>query len=404
LLKWWTESQQISISQQKCRLMKIDRIDAYLVRLPLKKECRLADRPLHHIDSVFVRITGGGLSGWGEVMPGNEPVLTAAWSNGVFICLRDCLIPRLGKRPDIDSGTHLATMLDAIHGNRHAKATLDMAWWDLNAKKRQEPLHESLGGIRRQIALGLTFDRMESQDEFFQELRRAEQDGFCRVSLKIRPGWDINMLSAVRGTFSRLMLQCDLEGALHLNTHSSTLYRFDDFFPTLLEQPLSAKEFVGHAMLQDGLRVPICLDEAVTSLHEAEISFDLRSASVICLKPGRVGGLTEAKTIHDACRSSEVICYSGLDFLSSIGYRHVAAIAALPSCVLPADYLRADEIFEEDPGVPLPTGMAKAGDLDYEIRGFNEVRVAELWSEPGIGFEPNLDVIERHAIDRFTWE
>jgi len=386
--------------------MRIDKIDAYIVRLPLKKELRLADMPHQYVDSVFVRLASGEHAGWGEVMPGNEPVLTAAWSNSVFLCLKDSLIPRVGKAGTIDSTQELENTVQQIRGNRHAKGIIDMAWWDLSARIQKKPLHALLGGTRRQIALGLVFDRMDSQDEFFAELHRAEDDGFRRITLKIRPGWDINMLSAVRAEFPQMMLQCDVEGALSLNNHSDTIYRFDDFFPTVLEQPLSSKEYVGHAMLQDSLRTPICLDESVTSYHEAEIVVDLRSASVICLNAGRNGGLTTAKAVHDLCLAGEIICYSGMTLLSSVGYRHVAALASLPNCQLPVDYVRAEEVFEADPGQPLPTKVVNIteNDLDYEIRGYSDARVAELWDEPGIGFDPNMDVIEKYAIEHIEWK
>ena len=385
--------------------MRIDKIDAYVVRLPFKKEMRMADIPLHYIDSVFVRLTSGDLVGWGEVMPGNEPVLTAAWSNSVFLCLKDSLIPRLVRNCDIHSSTQLEEIVSQIRGNRHAKGVLDMAWWDLHARKQQKPLHQLLGGTRRQLPLGLTFDRMESRAEFFAELQRAEDDGFRRVTLKIRPGWDINMLSVVRAEFPRLMIQCDVEGALSMSKHSDTIYRFDDFFPIMLEQPLSAREYVGHAMLQDALRVPICLDESVTSYHDAEIAIDLRSASVICLNGGRIGGLTSAKSVHDLCVAGEILCYSGCAYLSSVGYRHVASLGALPNCRFPTDYMRMDEVLEADPGIPLPTSMVDLNetDIDCEIKGYTNTRVADLWDEPGIGFDPDMNVIEKFAINHFAW-
>ncbi|MDR1384501.1 MAG: hypothetical protein LBJ67_11765 [Planctomycetaceae bacterium] len=386
--------------------MRLDKIDAYVVRLPFKKELRLADMPHKYIDSVFVRLTSGEHSGWGEVMPGNEPVLTAAWSNSVFLCLKDSLIPRVGKARSIDSGQALEEAVQQIRGNRHAKGILDMAWWDLHARIQQKPLHSVLGGTRKQIALGLVFDRMDSQEEFFAELHRAENDGFRRITLKIRPGWDVNMLSAVRAEFPQMMIQCDVEGALSLSKNSDTIYRFDDFFPVVLEQPLSSKEYVGHAMLQDALRTPIGLDESVTSYHEAEIAVDLRSASVICLNAGRNGGLTTAKAIHDLCLADEIICYSGMTLLSSVGYRHVAVLASLPNCQLPVDYIRAEEVFEADPGKPLPTRVVDLfeNDLGYEIRGYSDVRVAELWSEPGIGFDPDMSIIEKYAVEHVEWK
>jgi len=390
--------------------MRVDRIDAFLVRIPLKQAFRWADQPIEHIDSIFVRMESNGQTGWGEVMPGNEPTMTAAWSQGVFLVLKECMIPRLGKKPNLSTGDDLAKNLDVIQENRHAKGVLDMALWDLKAKNEKKPLHQLIGGTKQMIELGLTFDRMENIDDLLEAIKRAIQDGYRRVTLKIRPGWDLRMLSVVRGEFPTLMLQCDIEGALDLNKHREILYRFDDFFPTLLEQPISVYEYVGHAMLQDSLKTAICLDESVNSLHQTEIALDLRSASTICLKVGRVGGITEAKAIHDACKACDVTCYSGCDVLTSVGYRHVAAVAALENCTLPTDTLRWDEIFENDPGVPLETELvpfvknSDPNEMQIQKTPEKKFRVAKLWDEPGIGFEPNRDIIDKYTVEHYSWE
>jgi L-alanine-DL-glutamate epimerase-like enolase superfamily enzyme len=180
-------------------------------------------------------------------------------------------------------------------------------------------------------------------------------------------------------------------------------------------------------MLQDSLRTTIGLDESVTTLHQAEIAVDLRSAGAFCVKPGRVGGLGEAKAIHDAALASDIDCYAGSDILTSVGYRFVAALASLPGFRLPADYLRLDEYLTDDPGVPLRPVLKKEppkkqpgkvhesvehhlddqGNMVAEkvipytgpnILEDNQRLVLELWNEPGIGFEPNLELIERFAI------
>jgi len=408
--------------------MKLDRVDIYLVRFPLKKPYTMADTSIDHFDTVFVRMQSGGLSGWGEVFPGNEPMLTAAWSASVFTCLKDCLLPRLGKDFHIDSATNLAERLQTIKGNRHAKAALDFAWWDLDAKIKKQPLHTLLGGkTGKDIEIGLSFDRFESPDAFLNEIQRAVDDGFRRLTLKIRPGWDLQVLGAVRSEYPTHMIQCDVEGSLNLDAHSDILYRFDDFMPALLEQPLSASEYVGHAMLQDSMRTTIALDESVTTLHQAEIALDLRSAGAFCIKPARVGGLTESKAIHDAAKAGEVDCYAGCDILTSIGYRFVVALASLPGFPLPTDYLRIDEYLVDDPGVPLRPIFKSAPSKELPRRERESVErhldnhgnevvekvipytgsnilddhrrlVLELWNEPGIGFEPNLELIERFVL------
>lgn len=419
--------------------MQIDGIDVYLTRFPLAKPYVMAGHPLAYFDTVLVRMQSDGVSGWGEVFPGNEPTLTAAWSSAVFACLKECLLPRLAGTKSIDSSERLAELLDDIKGNRHAKAALDLAWWDLFSKLKKQPLHQAIGGqANKEIEVGLAFDRSESPDAFLEEIGRAVSDGFKRITLKIRPGWDLQVVGVVRSEYPTQMIQCDVEGTLRLEMHGETIYRFDDYMISLLEQPLSASEYVGHAMLQDSLRTTIGLDESITTRNQAEIALDLRSAGTFCLKPGKVGGLTEAKAIQQIAMSGEIDCYIGADILTSIGYRFVAALASLPGVGLPTDYVRFDEHLIDDPGVRLkpvlkpakldsiktnsadrhpPTkgnkpsievhpdengNMVVDEGVPYDgpnvLDGENRL-VLELWTEPGIGFEPDFELIERNAIE-----
>ena len=378
--------------------MHISKIEIYLVRIPFQRPFRFSDTLFGEMDTILVRMDDTeGRSGWGEVFPGNLPVMTAAWSTGVFYALKDCILPFLGENISVDSGAHLADQIQRIRGNRHAKGALDLAFWDLFSKRLGKPLHEAIGGVRKEIELGMVFDRYEDVNPFMDDLKKAVSDGYRRISLKIRPGWDLEILRIVRSELPTIMLQCDVEGALFMEQHSEILYRFDDFFPSLLEQPLSASEYVGHAMLQDGMRTNIGLDESITSLHQAQIAFDLHSANTFCLKSGKVGGLTEALKIHEACTATDTTCYSGCDCATSIGYRFAAALASLQNFTLPADYLRLDEILTFDPGTPLLSELQE--DEDKRAR-----RVCKLWTEPGIGFEPNRELIEKHAILRHEFK
>jgi O-succinylbenzoate synthase len=407
--------------------MKIDQINIYLVRFPLAKPYTMADRRLDYFDTVLLRLRSEGLEGWGEVFPGNEPTLTAAWSSEVYECARECLVPRFLQSPNIESGEQISSLFQDIKGNRHAKALFDLAWWDMYSRSKNEPLHKTLGGSsEKDIELGLSFDRFESPDEFLEDIKRAVSDGFKRITLKIRPGWDLQVLGAVRNDHPTQMIQCDVEGSLSLERHSDTIYRFDDFMPALLEQPLSSSEFVGHAMLQDSIRTQICLDESITMPHQAEIALDLRSAGTFCLKPGKVGGLTDARAIHNMAQSSEVDCYVGADMMTSIGYRFVAALSSLPSVTRPTDYVRFEEHLTHDPGIPLKPilkpepikpqehdhnrfevhpneqgNMVAERVVPYEgpnILAGEKRLIIELWNESGIGFEPNLEMIEQFAL------
>lgn len=396
------------------RFMNIEAVNVYYVRIPLKKQHRMADVPIDYVDSVFLELRSEGVSGWGEVFPGNEPVLTAAWTRGVYVVLTESLLPRLMRAPQVASGEKLAEFLEPVKGNRHAKGVLDLAWWDLFGKQQEKPLHHVLGGTRRAVEVGLVFDRYENRDRFLDDLHAAVSEGFRRITLKIRPGWDIAMLAAVRNSFPTLMIQCDVEGALSMDQHADTIYRFDDFMPSLLEQPLAASEYVGHAMLQDSLRTTIGLDESVTNLLQAQIALDLRSGGTFCLKAGKMGGLTEVKRIHDAVIAAEGDCYSGFDIHSSIGYRFALAIASLSGCELPADYVRFSDYLSADPGVPLlpelqeeSVGDAAVGEFSGGHSGVpTEIRerrqMIRLWDEPGIGFEPDRKLLEKLAISTFS--
>ncbi|MCL2743156.1 MAG: hypothetical protein FWE67_04825 [Planctomycetaceae bacterium] len=372
--------------------MQIDQIDAYLVRFPLKKPYTMADNPLTHIDTVMLRMQKDGVSGWAEVFPGNEPTLTAAWSAAAFDCLEHSILPRLSLQQGIDSGEHLAETLKAIRGNRNSKAIVDMAWWDLSSRLKNEPLYKTLGGAKKDIEIGVSFDRYEKPEEFLADIKQAITEGFKRITLKIRPGWDLQVLGAVRSEFPLADIQCDVEGALRLDAHTDTLYRFDDFMPSLLEQPLSDSEFVGHAMLQESMRTPIALDESITSTHHADIALDLHSCAAFCLKPGNAGGLTEAKAIYELAKRGECDCYIGTEIITSVGYRFVAALASLAG-TLPTDYVRIEDYLENDPGVPLKPILKPTPENENESR-----LVLELWNESGIGFEPDEELIKRNAL------
>ncbi|MGL6193502.1 MAG: enolase C-terminal domain-like protein [Thermoguttaceae bacterium] len=378
--------------------MKISKIDAYLVRIPLKKHHHIASEAHGSLETVIVRMCDAdGNSGWGEVFPGNLPTLTSAWSGGTFHTLVNCVIPCFEDELIVNSGAQLQEKMAKIQGNRHAKGSLDLAFWDLTAKRLGKPVYEAIGGKKKDVEVGLTFDRYDAVEPFLEDIQRAVSEGYKRITLKIRPGWDLQIVGFVRSDFPMIKLQCDLECALNLEKHSEIIRRFDDFFPSLLEQPLSSSEFVGHAMLQDSMRTSICLDESITTLDQTQIALDLRSCSTICIKPGRVAGFTDAKLIHDSCITSDVDCYSGSDGMSSIGYRFTAALSALPQFKLPADYFRFDEIFADDPGEQLKPV------LKPDENG-KERMVLELWDSPGIGFEPDVELVEKLAINKFSKE
>jgi len=368
--------------------MRIDSIEVFHVALPLRPRQQTQAGQFDTLQTVLVRMESGSSVGWGEASPGNAPLAAAEWAAGAFACVKDWLAPAVVGL-SVTSGKDLQERLAAFRGNQYAKAALDTAWWDLKARSEGRPLHQVLGGTRTAVEVGISLDRMESIDEFLAAIGRAFEAGFARVELKIRPGWDVHMINAVRHDFPTQTFHGDFEAALNLN-HMEMLCRLDDFHLAMIEQPLSADDLVGHAMVQEAVRTPISLDESITTLERADIALELHSAKYINIRPGRVGGLTPALAIHDACHEKCTPCFVGAVPQSALGARIGLALAAKPNCSYPADYLASDELFQQDLAPPpLPVRDPSDGTL----------RVP-LWSEPGLGVEPDPAVLEKLTLAR----
>jgi O-succinylbenzoate synthase len=331
--------------------MHIDSVSVFHVALPRKKPQVIAGRTYEKLETVLVKLTSDGAVGWGEAAPGNGPTGSGEWAAGAFAVLRDWLGPTVAKT-EIDSGKTLAERLAPFRGNQYAKAALDIAWWDLSARRQDRPLHELLGAKRPVVEVGPCLDQMESAEAFVSAIAAAFAAGFRRVKLKIRPGWALEMLRGVRQEFPGETFHIDCEGALSLN-YMEMLYRFNDFGLEMVEQPLAAEDLVAHAMLQESLRTPICLDESIASPLHAEMAMDLKSCRYVNLKAGRVGGLTAALTILEACQAAEVDCWGGASAQSAIGARADLALAACASSPYPADFFPSESELANDLAEPL---------------------------------------------------
>ncbi len=287
--------------------MRIDSIEIFHLALPLRQPMRTPLGPRDKLETVLVAMHGGGAAGWGEASPGNAPWAGPEWAAGVFSLLRDWLAPAVAGET-ISTGEDLAKRLDSFRGNQFAKAALDTAWWDLHARLKSRPLHQLLGGLNikprpavapsdataghgfvsRAVEVGPTFDQMDSIDDLFAAISRAVEAGFARVKLKFRPGWDVRMVDFVRKEFPLLTLQIDCEGGLNLG-QTDMLFRLEDFSLAMIEQPLPADDLVGHAMVQQSLRTPLCLDESIATIAQAEMAKVFRDATE--------GKITEAEGV-----------------------------------------------------------------------------------------------------------
>ncbi|MBX7167354.1 MAG: o-succinylbenzoate synthase [Pirellulales bacterium] len=365
--------------------MRIDALDLYHVAVPLVRPWRTAYGEDAVVESVLVRMTSGGAVGWGESCPLAAPCYSPEWAGGVFACARDWLAPAVVGQW-IESGDELQQRLAHFKGNPFAKAALDTAWWVLAAERAGRPLYQYLGATRERAAVGADFGVLDSIDELLAAVGRAVAAGFPRIKLKFRPGWDLTMLRAVRQEFPTQTIHIDCNAAYTIE-HSDLFCRLDDFHLAMIEQPLAADDLVDHARLQSILRTPICLDESITSLARAETALDLGSCRYVNIKPGRVGGVTVARQIHDLCREREVPCWIGGMLETAVGVRICAALAMLDGCTYPADIFASSTYYADDLGRP-------AVELTRLADGTPAI---EPLAAPGIGTAPDLGRLAQYV-------
>ncbi|MCA9122870.1 MAG: o-succinylbenzoate synthase [Planctomycetales bacterium] len=330
--------------------MIIDRIELFHVAMPLLYPWRTAYGEDAAIHSVLCRMTSGSVDAWGESSPLAAPCYSPEWGGGVFATARDWLAPALVGR-DITSGEQLQQMLGIYKGNSFAKALLDTAWWSLHSKLTGTALHKLLGATRDEVEVGADFGVMDSIDDLLEAIGPAVDAGFPRVKLKFRPGWDIDMLRAVRRTFPDHTFHIDCNSGYRL-ADVKLFQAIDEFDLAMIEQPLPHDDVYEHARLQSQIRTPVCLDESITNLRRARLAIELNSCRFMNIKPGRVGGLTNAVAIHDVCRGAGIPCWVGGMLESATGSAHCIALAMLDNFTYPADIFPTSRFYAEDLSEP----------------------------------------------------
>jgi O-succinylbenzoate synthase len=363
--------------------MYIDRIDLYHVAMPLIAPWRTAYGEDAVVESVLVKMASGDLAGWGEASPLATPTYSPEWATGVFTVARNWLAPRLvGNR--VNSGADLQSRLALVKGNYFAKGGLDMAWWDLHAQHQGQPLYRTLGGERPTVTVGADFGVMDAIDDLLKQVGEAVQAGFKRIKLKFRPGWDLPMVRAVRRAYPDTVFHIDCNSAYRLED-APLFAALDEFNLAMIEQPLAHDDLLDHAALQKQVRTPVCLDESITSLDKTRKALALGSCKYVNIKPGRVGGLTNAIAIHDLCQQHEVPCWVGGMLESAVGVAHCIALATLPGFTYPADIFPSRRYYRQDLGTP-----------EIVLSGTSQISALE---QPGIGTAPVQERLATMTLD-----
>jgi o-succinylbenzoate synthase len=319
-----------------------------------------------------------GVIGWGESTAGENPFYSYETVETAWLILRDYLWPMLKGR-ELAAASEVWDLLAHVRGHNMAKAAIETAVWDAEAKRKGRALAEILGGTRVEIPCGVSIGIQPTISELVSRVGKELAAGYQRIKIKIRPGRDIEPVRALRETYPRVRLMVDANSAYQLED-APLLKQLDQFFLMMIEQPLGSDDIYSHAKLQRQLDTPICLDECIHDVEHARAAIETGACRIINIKLGRVGGHTPARQIHDLCQERSVPVWCGGMLESGIGRAHNIAMSSLPNFSLPGDVSASRRYWEEDIIEP-----------EVEVSREGTIRVPPT---PGIGYTPSLDRIE----------
>jgi O-succinylbenzoate synthase len=326
--------------------MKIECIEQIHARMTLRHPFETSFGRQEVFDKVIVAAYAGGLVGYGESPVDDSPFFSYETVETCWHVQRDFLIP-MTLDNEIAHAADLPALLARVRGHPMAKAGLEAALWDLEAQQAGVSVAALLGGTRDRVESGVSIGIQETVEGLLERIAAFWEMGYRRVKIKIRPGWDVRVVEAVRGRFSDIPLMVDANSA-YTPGDVETLQALDAFDLLMIEQPLAHDDIIDHAALQRQVKTPICLDESIHTLGRAREALKLGSCRIINIKPARVGGWANARAIHDLCQANDIPVWCGGMLESGIGRAHNVALASLPNFTLPGDISASDRYWVED--------------------------------------------------------
>jgi O-succinylbenzoate synthase len=363
-------------------MIRIEAVQLREIHLPLVHYFETSFGRTYHRKIILVTVrTALGL-GYGECTAGEEPGYSSETTGTAWHVLSDFIIPALlGK--EIEDAWAVNPMLSAVRGHRMAKAAIETAVWDLDARLAGIPLSKQLGGVRGEIASGVSIGIQDSVESLLEKVRAEVAAGYRRIKIKIKPGWELEPLRRIREEFPEVPLMVDANSAFSL-ADLPLLRELDRFHLMMIEQPLAHDDIVDHAVLQKELATPICLDESIHSLEDARKAVEMGSCRVINVKLGRVGGHSEAIRINDYCARQGIPIWCGGMLESGIGRAHNIAMSTLSAFTLPGDVSASKRYFVEDTIRP-PVEVTPRGTICVP-------------DKPGIGYDVDWERVRRATV------
>jgi o-succinylbenzoate synthase len=366
--------------------MNIESITLREIQMPLVHFFETSFSRTYSRRILLVTVHSEGIDGWGECVAGENPFYSSEWIDSAWPTLTKYLMPALLGQT-LSSGRECPALFAKVRAHRMAKAALENAVWDAEATQKQQPLWKLLGGTRKKIPCGVSIGIQDSVEQLLEKIQTELAAGYRRIKIKVKPGWDVNVLERVRSRWPDITLSCDANSAYSLD-HVEHLREFDQFNLLMIEQPLWNDDIYYHARLQKELRTAICLDESIVSARSAAFAVDTCACRIINIKVGRVGGFTEALKIHDIARSQHIPVWCGGMLETGIGRAHNIALSTLENFKLPGDVSASKRYWKDDI-------------IDPEVEVSSQGMIA-IGDEPGTGYRVKPDLIEKLTVRKET--
>lgn len=326
--------------------MKIESITFHHISMPLVAPFETSFGRETERECIIVEVHSEGLVGYGECVASYTPGYNYETTGTAMHILKDFISPLiLGK--DTKDVLDFQERMISIRGHHLAKAGVEMALWDLIGKREGKPLRQLLGGVREAVEVGVSVGIQASPEKLVETVTGYVNSGYARVKIKIKPGRDVADAAAVRKAFPDIRLQVDANSAFSLDDAKS-LQPLDDLNLLLIEQPLFEDDIWDHHKLQEMFKTPICLDESIVSPRHARYAIEMNACRIINIKAGRVGGLSQAISVHDLCRQNNMPVWCGGMLETNIGRASNLALASMPNFTLPGDVSASDRYYKRD--------------------------------------------------------
>jgi O-succinylbenzoate synthase len=362
--------------------MKIESIGIHEVKLDLKHFFETSFARVTYEHFLLLEINVAGVPGWSECGAGDTPSYSSETVKTALHAIEDFIAPHVFGR-EYDHPDDVARSLHHIRGHNMAKAAVEMGVWESYARARGESLSKSLGGTQREIASGVSIGIQDTVPELLKQIEHELAAGYRRIKMKIKPGWDVDVVREVRERFPDILLMVDANSAYTL-ADVELFRKMDELDLMMIEQPLDYRDMWDHAKLQRQIQTPICLDESIHSLDDARRAIEMGATRIINIKAGRVGGLSSARDIQNLAAEHHIPVWCGGMLESGIGRAHNVHLSTLSNFTLPGDVSDSKRYFVEEIIEP-----------PVEVRSDGTIEVP---TGPGIGYDIQVDRIEKHRI------